>query len=132
MPFSMIGAPACTFTPPGRKLWNARCAVMASALTPTMSRGRPGRCTSPAEIMVVTPPLRNEFDPAELVLPRRPVAEHRMHVAVDQARRDRAAVSVNGGFGAAGVAVLDAPDLRDAAIDRDDGVGVENRLFQRA
>jgi hypothetical protein len=31
---------------------------MASAFTPTMSRGRPGRCTSPAEIMVVTPPFR--------------------------------------------------------------------------
>src|SRR3546814_15292607 len=25
-----------------------------------MSLGRPGRCTSPAEIMVVTPPLRND------------------------------------------------------------------------
>ena len=37
-----------------------RCAVIAIALTPTMSRGRPGVCTSPAEIMVVTPPLRLE------------------------------------------------------------------------
>src|SRR6185295_967906 len=33
---------------------------MASALSPTMSLGRPGRCTSPAEIMVVMPPLRPE------------------------------------------------------------------------
>src|SRR5712671_43160 len=31
---------------------------MARALSPTMSLGRPGRCTSPAEIMVVMPPLR--------------------------------------------------------------------------
>src|SRR5213594_4198203 len=30
---------------------------MASALRPTMSLGRPGRCTSPAEIAVVTPPF---------------------------------------------------------------------------
>src|SRR5690349_9051011 len=30
---------------------------MARALSPTMSFGRPGRCTSPAEIMVVMPPL---------------------------------------------------------------------------
>src|SRR3990172_6478175 len=29
---------------------------MASALSPTTSLGRPGRCTSPAEIMVVSPP----------------------------------------------------------------------------
>ena len=36
----------------------ARCAVMASALRPTTSLGRPGRCTSPAETMVVTPPWR--------------------------------------------------------------------------
>ena len=41
---------------PGRKPSKARCAVMASALTPTTSRGRPGRCTSPAETMLVTPP----------------------------------------------------------------------------
>src|SRR5512145_1407721 len=60
MPFSSTGAPASTFTPPGRKLWNARCAVIASAFRPTMSFGRPGRCTSPAEIMVVTPPLSVE------------------------------------------------------------------------
>ena len=60
MPFSITGAPASTFTPAGRKLWNARCAVIASALSPTMSFGRPGRCTSPAEIIVVTPPLSVE------------------------------------------------------------------------
>src|SRR5574337_96808 len=60
IPFSMTGAPASTLTPPGRKLSKARCAVMARALRPTMSLGRPGRCTSPAEIMVVTPPCRVE------------------------------------------------------------------------
>ena len=58
MPGSITGAPAITLTPPGRKLSNARCAKIAIALTPTTSRGRPGMCTSPAEIMVVTPPLR--------------------------------------------------------------------------
>ncbi|MCC2666002.1 MAG: hypothetical protein K0S35_3924 [Geminicoccaceae bacterium] len=58
MPCSSTGAPACSLTPPGRKFENARCAVIASALTPTTSLGRPGRWTSPAEIMVVTPPWR--------------------------------------------------------------------------
>ena len=36
------------------------CAVMASALTPIGSLGRPGRCTSPADTKVVTPPLTHE------------------------------------------------------------------------
>ena len=52
--------------------------------------GRPGVCTSPAEIIVVTPPCSSRIDPADLVLPRRPVAGDRMHMAVDQAGRDRA------------------------------------------
>src|SRR5438270_421470 len=56
MPGSITGAPACIFTPPGRNASNARCAKIAIALTPVTSRGRPGICTSPAEIMVVTPP----------------------------------------------------------------------------
>ena len=64
MPFSITGAPASTLTPPptpaARMPSNARCAVIASALTPTMSLGRPGRCTSPAEIIVVTPPCRHD------------------------------------------------------------------------
>ena len=89
MPFSITGAPASTLTPPGRKLSKARCAVIASAFRPTMSFGRPGRCTSPAEIIVVTPPFIVRVDPAELALARRPVAEHRVHVAVDQARARR-------------------------------------------
>src|SRR5438552_4612999 len=60
MPSSRMGAPASTFTPPGRKLAYAFAATMASALRPTMSLGRPGRCTSPAEIAVVTPPFMPE------------------------------------------------------------------------
>ena len=60
MPGSITGAPAWTLTPPGRKAVKARCAMIAIALTPTTSRGRPGVCTSPAEIIVVTPPCRKE------------------------------------------------------------------------
>ena len=52
-----MGAPAWTFTPPGRKFAYAFAATIASALSPTTSLGRPGRCTSPAEIAVVTPPF---------------------------------------------------------------------------
>ena len=64
MPFSITGAPASTLTPPptpaARMPSNARCAVIASALMPTTSFGRPGRCTSPADTMVVTPPCRHD------------------------------------------------------------------------
>jgi len=35
-----------------------RCAASASALTPAGSLGRPGTCTSDAEIAVVVPPCR--------------------------------------------------------------------------
>src|SRR6185295_19334194 len=59
-PSSKIGAPASTLTPPGRKFAYDFAATMASALRPTMSLGRPGRCTSPAEIAVVTPPCMAE------------------------------------------------------------------------
>src|SRR5256885_5224483 len=55
---SITGAPACTFTPPGRSGQTERCAKIAIAFSPTTSRGRPGIWTSPAEIMVVTPPCR--------------------------------------------------------------------------
>ena len=60
IPVSRIGAPAWTLTPPGGKDEKARCAVMPRATTPLGSRGRPGRWTSPAEIIVVTPPCMVE------------------------------------------------------------------------
>ena len=53
-------------------------------------------------------------DPAELVLPRRPVAEHRVHVAVDQARRDGGAARIDDDVGALGIEVLRAADGGDA------------------
>ena len=60
MPGSITGAPAWIFMPPGRNAVKARCAKIAMALRPTMSLGRPGVCTSPAEIIVVTPPCSVE------------------------------------------------------------------------
>jgi hypothetical protein len=56
--------------------------------------------------MVVTPPLQKAVDPADLVLPRRPVAGDGMDVAVDQAGRDRGAVGIDDRGGAIGVEVL--------------------------
>ena len=52
----VTGAPPWTLTPEGRKFSYQRCAAIAIAFSPTMSFGRPGAWTSPAEIIVVTPP----------------------------------------------------------------------------
>ncbi len=41
--------------------------------------------------------IQVRFDPAHLVLARRPVAEDRMHVRIDQARRDRGAFAIDRG-----------------------------------
>lgn len=60
MPFSITGAPASTFTPPGRSCRTPRCAAQGLPGPPRLC-GRPGRCTSPAEIMVVTPPFRRSI-----------------------------------------------------------------------
>ena len=53
---SRITEPAITRMPPGRYSAKQRCAAMASAFTPSASRGRPGTCTSEALMAVVVPP----------------------------------------------------------------------------
>src|SRR6185312_5918216 len=40
----------------GRTVSHERCAAIASAFTPDRSLGRPGRCTSDADIIIVTAP----------------------------------------------------------------------------
>src|SRR6218665_229657 len=163
MPFSMTGAPASTFTPPGRKLSKGGWGVMANAFRPTMSLGRPGRCTSPAEIMVVTPPCMVEsiqpiwpwrgvqspntgrtwlsmrpgavvggVDRADLALARRPVAEHGVHVAVDEAGCDAGLARVDDGLRAFEVAVFLLADRHDQAVVHHQGVGVEDGLVDVA
>ena len=72
------------------------------------------------------------IDPAELALPRRPIAGDRMDMAVDQAGRERDAMGVDRRRRARKVEVRGAPDRRDAAIDGEDRVRVENRLLDVA
>jgi len=60
MPCSITGAPACILTPDERKFSYQRCDAIAIAFSPTISFGRPGICTSLAEISVVTPPCNVE------------------------------------------------------------------------
>jgi hypothetical protein len=66
-------------------------------------------------------------DPAELALPRRPVAEHRVHVAVDQAGRDGAALGVDRHLRLIEIEIPGLADRGDAAVDGDDRVGIEDR-----
>ena len=74
--------------------------------------------------------MQEAVDPADLVLPRRPVAGDGMHMAVDQARRDGGAVGVDNGGGAFGIDVPGVSDRGDPAVFGHDRVGVEDRLFQ--
>ena len=76
--------------------------------------------------------MKKAVDPAQLVLARRPVAEHRMDVAVDQAGRHGRAFGVDHHVRLLGVDVLGLANRRDAAVDRDDGIGVEDQLLERA
>jgi hypothetical protein len=71
-------------------------------------------------------------DPVDLVLARRPVARDGVDVTVDQARRHRGALGVDNGGRAFDVDVLEAADRGDLAVLCDDGVAVQDRLFQGA
>ncbi len=71
-------------------------------------------------------------DPADLALARRPVAEHRVHVAVDQARRHAGLLRVDDGLRVFEIAVLLLADRDDQAVVHHDGVGVEDGLVDVA
>jgi hypothetical protein len=73
--------------------------------------------------------VQGGLDPAELVLAGRPVAEHRVDVAVDEPRREAGAACVDGGVRAARVAVALLPDGGDPAVVHHDRVGVEDRAL---
>ena len=123
-PSSRIGAPAWTLTPAGRTLANALTATIASALSPTMSLGRPGRWTSPAEIIEVTPPCSS--DSMKSVVRWRGVQSPNtgMDVRVDEPGKRRRALAVDDDVG---VLVDPPPDGRDPAVLDQDRVGVEQR-----
>jgi hypothetical protein len=67
------------------------------------------------------------IDPAELALPRRPVAGHGMDVAVNEPWRQRHTIGVDRRRRAGKVEVGSAADRADAPVNRDDSVGVEDR-----
>ena len=71
-------------------------------------------------------------DPANLVLARRPVAGHRMHVTVDQPRSQRRAFGIDGQGGAFDIDVFLPSHGGDLSVDCNHGIGVEDRLLQVA
>ena len=72
------------------------------------------------------------IDPADLVLAGRPVAEHRMGMAVDEARRHRRATSVDHRVRALGVALREGADGGDPPALAHQGIGVENGVGEVA
>ena len=71
--------------------------------------------------------VQGGVDPAELVLARRPVAEHRVHVAVDQPRTQRHALCIDLRVGVRCVHILLLAHRGDDAVDSDDGIGIQDR-----
>lgn len=115
-----------------RALAKLRCAAMASAFRPTMSLGRPGEMHLARADHRRDAAIEKGFDPAELVLARRPVAEDRMHMAVHETRRNGAAHGVDDGSARRIGQVLQAADGRDAAVLDQDRIGVQDRIRQVA
>jgi len=70
--------------------------------------------------------VKTAVDPAQLVLAGRPIAADGMHVAVDQAGRERSAFGIDRCARARSVDVLLFAHGLNNAVDGDDRVGVEN------
>src|SRR5579872_2111543 len=76
--------------------------------------------------------MHGRVDPADLILPRRPVAGDGMDMAVDQSRREHGALRIDDGLGVGGVDLREAADGCDPAADGDEAVGVEDRPIEIA
>ena len=72
--------------------------------------------------------VHRRIDPAELVLPRRPVAEHRVHVAVHEAGCDAGLARIDGDLRAGRVAIGLLADGDDQAVVDDESIGLEDRV----
>ena len=72
--------------------------------------------------------MQRRIDPTELVLPRRPVACDRMHMAIDEARGKSCAHGIDDGRGAGGIDILGPADGDDPAMLACYRVGIEYRV----
>ena len=69
-------------------------------------------------------------DPAELVLARRPISGHRMHMTVNQSRRQRRSFRIDRGGGPCDIHVPPLAHRRDLSIHSHYDVGIQNWLAQ--
>src|SRR5579864_6896954 len=74
--------------------------------------------------------VQGTVDPTQLVLARRPITSHRMHMTVDKTGSENGAVCVNDCVAAFGIETLLVPNGRNPAIDSDNGVAFEDRSLQ--
>ena len=74
------------------------------------------------------PTVHTGFDPTQLTLARRPVAEYRMGMGIDQSGRNRRALTVDDLGRTGDVTVLVARHRRDDSVVNHDCVGIQNRL----
>ena len=128
MPCSSTGAPASTFTPAGRALKKARWAVIGQGLQANDVLRPAGQVHLAGRDHRGDAAVQEALDPADLVLPRRPVAEDRVDMAVHQAGRDGAAMRVDHAVGRAAPGQFGgAADAGDPAILDQDRIGIEQR-----
>ncbi len=78
------------------------------------------------------PAVKIALDPAELILPWRPVSGHRMDMAVDEAGTDDGAVAVHDRPRPFDIEFALAADRRDPAFFADDAIRLDDGRFERA
>src|SRR5260221_94138 len=100
---------------------------MAIAFRPTMSLGRPGVWTSPADHRGDAA-VQIAIDPPELILAWRPIAADGMDVAVDEAGGKSRSFGIDGDGGSGSVDIFFFAHGSDAVAYSDHGVGVEDRI----
>ena len=72
--------------------------------------------------------VEGRLDPADLILARRPIAKHRMHMAINQAGCHARIVRVDDCFSVRDVAVFFFTDCNDQPIVDHNRIGRQNRL----
>ena len=123
-PSSRIGAPARTFTPAGPQVRVRPLRDDRERLEPDDVLGPPGEMDLARRDRRRDAAVEARLDEVARPLARRPVAEHRVDVAVDETRERRRAVRVDDDVR---VLVEAAPDRDEPAVLDEQRVGVRER-----
>ena len=70
------------------------------------------------------------INPADLILARRPISRHRMHVAIDQSRQQAGSSCVDNQPGSLAIDVLLPPNRGNLAVYGENCVRIQNRPRQ--